>query len=98
MICRLWNFKPVTAGTLIIIVTVFTGWISIFAQSPVASLLKLFNPQELSENEKALICAELGQQDLALYVDSAFHYVFHGLEISLRNNYIEGQFQDYLTL
>lgn len=83
---------------MVIILTFFTSISTIFAQTSVDSLLKLFNSGELSEKEKALICAELGEQYLAVKVDSALHFAWIGLEISLRNNFINGQFLNYLTL
>ncbi len=98
MIRKLCNFKTVISGALVIILVSFASISPIFGQSSADSLLKLFNSRELSENEKALVCAKLAEQYLAFKVDSALHFAWNGLEVSLRNNYINGQFLNYLAL
>lgn len=98
LIHKLCNFKSGITRALVILLTIFLSISQIFAQSSVDSLLKLLHSRELSENEKALICAKLGEEYLAFKVDSALHFAWHGLEVSLRNNYINGQFQNYLAL
>lgn len=98
MIGKLCNFKNGIAAALVIILTIFASISSIFAQSSADSLLKLFNSRELSENEKALICAELADLYTQAKVDSAAYYAWYGLEISLRNRFTKGQFQNYQAL
>jgi tetratricopeptide (TPR) repeat protein len=70
----------------------------ISAEEPADSLLRLFKSGNVPENEKALICAKLGEQYLAFKVDSALLFAWNGLEVSLRNNFIKGQFLNYLAL
>ena len=92
------NFKPLTSGKLIIIVGIFASITPIFSQSPTDSLLELFNSREISEDEKALICAELSEKDLTYEGDSAAYFAWYGLEISLRNRFTKGQFENYLMM
>jgi len=90
--------KPLISGVLIFFLILFGSIASMSAQEPTDSLLKLFKSKDLPENEKALICAKLGEQYLAFNVDSALHFAWNGLEVSLRNNYIKGQFLNYMAL
>ncbi len=90
--------KPLISGILIFIMVLFGSIASMSAQEPTDSLMKLFKSKDLSENEKALICAKLGEQYLTFNVDSALHFAWKGLEVSLRNNFIKGQFQNYMAL
>jgi tetratricopeptide (TPR) repeat protein len=90
--------KPLISGILIFITVLFASIASMSAQEPTDSLMKLFKSKDLTENEKALICAKLGGQYLTFNVDSALHFAWNGLEVSLRNNFIKGQFLNYMAL
>ena len=90
--------KPLISGILIFITVFFASIPSMSAEEPTDSLLKLFKSKDLPENEKALICAKLGGQYLTFNVDSALHFAWNGLEVSLRNNFIKGQFLNYMAL
>lgn len=86
------------AVVMVLFVIMMTSISKLPAQTSIDSLLKLYRSSEISENEKALICAKLGEEYLAIKVDSALHFAWNGLEVSLRNNYIKGQFLNYLAL
>ena len=90
--------KPINSGILVFILAITLAITPISAEEPADSLLRLFKSENLPENEKALICAKLGEQYLAFKVDSALLFAWNGLEVSLRNNYIKGQFLNYLAL
>jgi tetratricopeptide (TPR) repeat protein len=90
--------KPINSGILVFILAVTLAITPISAEEPADSLLRLFKSGNVPENEKALICAKLGEQYLAFKVDSALLFAWNGLEVSLRNNFIKGQFLNYLAL
>ncbi len=98
LVLKLGSFKTGIAGAVVIFLISFASISPIYGQSSVDSLLRLFDSKDLTENEKALICAKLGEEYAALKVDSALHFAWNGLEVSLRNNYIKGQFLNYLAL
>lgn len=95
---KLFNFNSGIAGFLVVILTSFGSIPTIIAQSSVDSLLRLFNSSEPSENEKALICAKLADLYAPVKIDSAEYFAWYGLEISLRNKFSEGQFNNYLAM
>ena len=85
--------KPLISGILIFIMVLFGSIASMSAQEPTDSLMKLFKSKDLSENEKALICAKLGEQYLTYNVDSALHFAwnsfsfFEGINIFLLTHF-----------
>jgi len=78
--------------------TINMGIAPICALSPADSLLKLFNSMELSENEKSLVCAQLAEEYISVNIDSAEYFAWYGLEMSMRNKFIKGQFNNYLAM
>ncbi|MCF8366438.1 MAG: tetratricopeptide repeat protein [Bacteroidales bacterium] len=90
--------KTLMSGMLTFWLLLFVPTASVNAEESADSLLKLFKSGDITENEKALICAKLGEQYLAFNVDSALHFAWNGLEVSLRNNFIKGQFLNYMAL
>lgn len=83
---------------LLVMLTINMNIAAICVLSPADSLLKLFNSRELSENEKALICATLADGYINVNIDSASYYAWYGLEMSMRNKFIKGQFNNYLAM
>ena len=98
MIRKLCNFKAGIAGILVIILTITVAIIPIRAQEPADSLLRLFKSKDLPENEKALVCAKLAEEYINVNIDSASYFAWYGLEMSLRNKFIKGQFNNYLAM
>ncbi len=85
-------------GILVIILTITVAIIPIRAQEPADSLLRLFKSKDLPENKKALVCAKLAEEYINVNIDSAAYFAWYGLEMSLRNKFIEGQFNNYLAM
>jgi len=71
--------KPINSGILVFILAITLAITPISAEEPADSLLRLFKSGNVPENEKALICAKLGEQYLAFKVDSALLFAWNGL-------------------
>jgi tetratricopeptide (TPR) repeat protein len=91
------HYKAVFYSILVIILAT-TLVIPIRAQKPADSLMRLFKSKVLSENDKALVCAKLAEEYITVNVDSAAYFAWYGLEMSLRNKFIKGQFNNYLAM
>jgi tetratricopeptide (TPR) repeat protein len=84
--------------SILVIILATTLVIPIRAQKPADSLLRLFKSKDLPENEKALVCAKLAEEYITVNIDSAAYFAWYGLEMSLRNKFIKGQFNNYLAM
>jgi len=96
--CLGYSLNSMKSWLLLVMLTINMSITAICALSPADSLLRLFNSRELSENEKALICATLADEYISVNIDSASYYAWYGLEMSLRNKFIKGQFNNYLAM